>query len=157
MTTNEEIIEKFYLAFAAKDVKTMQDNYGEEVVFNDAVFVDLNGDETKAMWGMLLSRSADLNVKFSKVAEQDGVVKASWEARYTFSGTGKKVVNRVEATFELIDGKIVSHTDDFDFYKWARQAFGFGGFLLGWTNVFKARVRQTAKAKLNSYMQKTNQ
>ncbi len=157
MTPNEEVIYQFYTAFANRDYKTMQNSYADEAIYNDAVFVGLNVKETQAMWQMLLSQSADIQVKFSDIKELDGVVTTSWEARYTFSATGKKVVNRVEATFELFDGRIIRHTDNFNFYKWAKQAFGFGGFLLGWTNVFKERVRQTAQSKLENYLQKSSQ
>lgn len=157
MTPNEALIHQFYTAFQQKDVKTMQNSYDDQAIFNDAVFINLDAQQVRAMWQMLLSRSEDMKLSFGKVKEDGDKVTAYWEAHYTFTATGKKVVNKIDAEFEIKDGKIIRHTDTFNFYKWARQAFGSGGLLLGWTNVFKEKVRQTAKKKLDDYMQKLNQ
>lgn len=157
MTPNEALIHQFYTAFQQKDVKTMQNSYDDQAIFNDAVFINLDAQQVRAMWQMLLSRSEDMKLSFGKVKEDGDKVTAYWEAHYTFTATGKKVVNKIDAEFEIKDGKIIRHTDTFNFYKWARQAFGNGGLLLGWTNVFKEKVRQTAKKKLDDYMLKINQ
>ncbi len=157
MTPNEALIHQFYTAFQQKDVKTMQNSYDDQAIFNDAVFINLNAQQVRAMWQMLLSRSGDMKMTFGKVKEDGDKVTAYWEAHYTFTATGKKVINKIDAEFEIKEGKIIRHTDTFNFYKWARQAFGSGGLLLGWTNVFKEKVRQTAKKKLEEYMLKFNQ
>lgn len=157
MTPNEALIHQFYTAFQQKDVKTMQNSYDDQAIFNDAVFINLNAQQVRGMWQMLLSRSEDMKMTFGKVKEDGDKVTAYWEAHYTFTATGKKVVNKIDAEFEIKDGKIIRHTDTFNFYKWARQAFGSGGLLLGWTNVFKEKVRQTAKKKLDDYMLKLSQ
>lgn len=156
MTSNEQIIHQFYTAFQQKNYKTMQDSYADNAVFNDAVFTNLDAKEVKAMWQMLISRSGDMTMTFGNIKEAGNKVTAYWEANYTFTATGRKVVNKINAEFELENGKIVKHTDDFNFYKWAKQAFGAGGFLLGWTSAFKAKVGETAKKKLEEYMAKTN-
>lgn len=157
MTANEQIIHQFYTAFQQKDFKTMQESYADAAVFNDSVFRNLDAQQARGMWQMLISRGSDMRMTFANIKEVDHKVTASWEAHYTFTATGKKVINKIDAEFELQDGKIVKHTDSFDFYKWAKQAFGAGGFLLGWTNFFKEKVRQTAKKKLDEYLQKTSQ
>lgn len=157
MTNNEQIIHQFYTAFQQKDYKTMQQSYADDAVFNDSVFRNLDAQQVKAMWQMLISGGKDMVLTFGNIKEEGNKVAAYWEAHYTFTATGKKVVNKINAAFEIEDGKIIKHTDTFDFYKWAKQAFGGGGFLLGWTNTFKEKVRQTAKKKLDDYMQKTSQ
>lgn len=156
MTPNEQLIHQFYTAFQQKDFKTMQECYADQVVFNDSVFRNLDSEQVKGMWQMLISRNKDLALTFSKIKEEGSKVSAFWEARYTFTATGNKVVNKIDAEFEIIEGKIVKHTDTFNFYKWAKQAFGAGGLLLGWTNAFKEKVRTTAKKKLEEYLQKTS-
>lgn len=156
MTANEQLITQFYTAFQQKDFKIMQNSYADNAIFNDAVFSNLNATEVRAMWQMLISRGADIKLSFGDVKQSGDHVTAYWEAHYTFTATGKKVVNKINAQFQINNGKIVKHTDNFDFYKWAKQAFGFGGFILGWTNAFKGKVRQTAKKKLDDYLQKTN-
>lgn len=157
MTANEKIIHQFYSAFQQKDYKTMQNSYADNAVFNDSVFRSLDAKQVRAMWQMLISGSKDMAMTFGNIKEDGNKVTAYWEAHYTFSATGKKVINKINAEFEIENGKIVKHTDSFDFYKWAKQAFGAGGFLLGWTNSFKEKVRQTAKKKLDQYLEKTNQ
>ncbi len=157
MTANEQLIHQFYTAFQQKDYKTMQNTYADNAVFNDSVFRDLDAQQARAMWQMLISRSGDMKLTFGNIREEGDKVTAYWEAHYTFTATGRKVINKIDAEFEIEDGKIIRHTDTFDFYKWAKQAFGAGGFLLGWTNSFKEKVRQTAKKKLDEYLQKASQ
>jgi ketosteroid isomerase-like protein len=157
MTANEQLINQFYTAFQQKNYKAMQDCYADNAVFNDSVFKNLDAQQARAMWQMLISRSGDMTLTFGNIKEEGNKVAAYWEAHYTFTATGKKVINKIDAAFEIENGKIVKHTDTFDFYKWAKQAFGFGGLLLGWTNSFKEKVRQTAKKKLDEYLQKINQ
>ena len=65
--------------------------------------------------------------------------RAHWVATYTYSATGRPVENRIDATFEFRDGRIVRHRDRFDLYRWARQALGPKGLLLGWLPPVQAR------------------
>jgi hypothetical protein len=63
-----------------------------------------------------------------------------------FSQTGRTVVNHIEASFVFRDGKIAEHHDRFDLWRWAAQALGLKGVLLGWAPfVQKAIRRQAAK------------
>ena len=77
---------------------------------------------------------------------------AHWLADYTFTQTGKKVHNDVRAAFRFRDGLIVDHVDTFDFPKWARQALGTTGLLLGWTPMVRNKVRHTARAGLDKFL-----
>ncbi|MES2828580.1 MAG: nuclear transport factor 2 family protein [Bacteroidota bacterium] len=152
MSAGEVLIHTFYTAFKAKDFITMQDCYAQNARFTDAVFKDLNATETRKMWEMLLKKGKDLSIEFSNITATDSEVSANWEATYTFSLTGKKVVNKVKASFDIEDGKIINHCDSFNFYTWARQAFGFKGMLIGWTPFFKNKVRRTASDNLKKFM-----
>jgi hypothetical protein len=77
---------------------------------------------------------------------------AHWRAHYTFTQTGRPVVNDVRATFRFSDGLIAEHTDDFGFHRWARQALGAPGLLLGWTPMLKAATQRRARASLDAFM-----
>jgi ketosteroid isomerase-like protein len=110
----EELITKFYTAFQNKDWKTMQSCYHDEVVFSDPVFQNLKGNEAKAMWHMLVSAGKDLKLDFSNAKANDKSGSCHWEAFYSFSRTGRKVHNIIDATFEFKDGKIIRHSDVFD-------------------------------------------
>lgn len=152
MNENELLIQKFYTCFQNKDYKGMQDCYADNAVFNDSVFKNLDSSQVKAMWQMLISSSKDMRLEFKDIKATKQTGSAHWDAYYTFSKTGNKVVNRIDATFTFENGKIVSHTDHFDFYTWAKQALGTIGVLLGWTLILKNKVQKTAMESLNTFM-----
>jgi ketosteroid isomerase-like protein len=144
-------IEKFYSAFAQKDWRTMQSCYHQDVVFEDPAFGQLNGDDARKMWKMLCEQGNDLELEYSNVQCSKNKGTAHWEARYTFSKTGRKVHNIINATFELKDGLIVKHTDNFNLHKWAGQALGWSGKILGGTNLFKKKLHAQTNAALRKY------
>jgi len=152
MHPNEELIARFYDAFAARDTAGMQACYHPDVVFSDPAFGELRGAEAGAMWVMLLERGKDLRVTASDIHADDERGRAHWDARYTFGQTGRPVLNRIDATFAFRDGLIVRHADHFDFHRWARQALGFVGLVLGWTPLLRNQVRAKARAGLEKYM-----
>lgn len=151
---NEELINTFYTAFQQKDYKTMQNCYADNAVFNDPAFQNLNSAQVKAMWEMLIKRGKDLKLEYSNVQANEKTGSSEWVAWYTFSGNGNKVENRIKASFEFENGKIVKHTDHFNFYRWSRQALGLSGLLLGWTPFFKKKVQATAAKGLAEFMSK---
>ncbi|MCB0588092.1 MAG: nuclear transport factor 2 family protein [Phaeodactylibacter sp.] len=152
MHPNEELIHTFYRAFQRKDYESMKKCYHPEAEFSDEVFRGLNAYETGMMWEMLVKSGRDLELQFSGVEAGEKEGKAVWEATYTFSKKKRKVVNRIIAGFEFKDGKIFRHTDQFNFYRWARQAFGVPGLLLGWTGFFKAKVQAGVRERLREYI-----
>ena len=139
------IIERFYAAFDDRDGAVMAACYAPGAHFSDPVFTDLNGDEPGAMWRMLTAQATDLRVELLEHTED----RAHWRARYTFSQTGRPVVNDVRARFRFDgDGLIADHRDEFSFYRWARQALGTPGLLLGWTPLLRNKVRNSAAESL---------
>lgn len=154
MNANEQLINHFYTCFKNKDFKGMQACYAENATFSDAVFKDLTAAQVKAMWQMLISKGKDMRIEFAQISADEKTGKAHWDAYYTFSSTGKKVVNKIDASFEFENGKIVKHTDDFNFYTWAKQALGTTGLLLGWTGFLKNKIQTTAMANLEKFMKK---
>ncbi|MFA6275516.1 MAG: nuclear transport factor 2 family protein [Pedobacter sp.] len=152
MNANEQLINTFYTCFKNKDYKGMQAYYADNAIFSDAVFKNLNAEQVKAMWQMLISKGKDLRLEFSNISADDTTGKAHWDAYYTFSATGKKVINRIDASFEFENGKITKHVDHFDFYTWAKQALGITGILLGWTGFLKKKIQTTALHNLSKFM-----
>ena len=147
MHPNAQLIRSFYRSLAARDAAGMAACYHPEVHFTDAVF-DLRGAEAGAMWKMLCERGTDLEVEFGGVRADEDTGSAHWEARYTFSATGRKVHNSIDARFEFAEGKIIRHLDRFDFWRWSRQALGLPGMLLGWSGLLRAKVARTAARNL---------
>lgn len=144
----DELIRRFYSAFDAHDGDAMAGCYAPDAHFWDPVFQDLRGDEPGAMWRMLTGRSEDLRVELASQSAEGDSGTAHWIAHYTFTQTGRKVVNDVRATFQFRDGLIADHRDEFDFTKWARQALGLPGLL----PPVRAAVRKKARAGLDEFM-----
>lgn len=153
-TTNTQLITKFYTAFQNKDYKTMQECYTDTATFSDAVFVNLNAAQTKAMWEMLCIKGKDLVLTFNNIQSQGNTASAEWEAHYTFSATKRKVINNIKANFIIENGKIIKHNDSFDLYKWSKQAIGLPAVLLGRTSFFQNKIRKTAMKSLHDFMSK---
>lgn len=149
---NRQTIERFYAAFARRDGDAMAACYAPGARFDDPVFPGLEGDEPGAMWRMLTERGSDLEVELLEHEADAESGSARWRARYTFSQTGRPVVNDVRASFRFADGLIAEHRDQFDFHRWARQALGAPGLVLGWTPFMRAAVRRRSRAALDEYM-----
>jgi ketosteroid isomerase-like protein len=149
---NAALIERFYSAFARRDVETMLSCYRADVVFRDPVFGALSGPRVRAMWRMLNARAVDLTIEFDKVAATESDGSAHWEARYTYTATGRPVHNCIDASFEFRDGSIAHHVDRFSLWRWAAMALGTKGALLGWLPPVRSAIRTRAAAGLAAYM-----
>lgn len=147
----DELIERFYAAFAARDGDAMAACYAPGARFSDPVFGELGNGEPAAMWRMLTGRSQDLVVTLCEHEASGDRGTAEWLADYTFS-TGRRVHNDVRAAFRFQDGLIAEHHDSFSFYAWARQALGPAGLALGWTPLLRDKVRRQARAGLDEFL-----
>jgi hypothetical protein len=149
----ERTIKTFYTAFANHDWQTMQSCYHAEATFSDPVFHALTCAKTKAMWHMLLLSANGLTVTFHSVKTAGNTGSCSWEASYLFSKTDRKVHNVITANFTFKDGKILSHADSFNVWKWAGMALGMRGKLLGWTPWLQNKIRSTAMKGLSKFIE----
>jgi ketosteroid isomerase-like protein len=151
-TLNQKIIQDFYAAFARRDGEAMGRFYHPEAVFDDPAFGELTAREAAAMWKMLCSRGKDLVVELVSSSAEGDHGRAHWDARYTFTKTGRPVHNVVHAEFTFKDSLIVRHHDVFDFWRWSSMALGLPGKLLGWSPLIKNAVRKEARRSLDAYL-----
>lgn len=151
MHPNQALICAFYAAFARGDAEAMGRCYHREVFFSDPVFPRLHGEDARDMWRMLLARAADLEVTLDAAEADDDGARATWTARYTFSRTGRRVVNPVRAMFAFRDGLIVRHYDHFSLWRWSAQALGPVGALAGWSLPLKWKIRKDAEKALRRF------
>ncbi len=135
---SDSVAERFYSAFAARDWRTMGSLYADDARFSDPAFVDLDAREVRAMWRMLITRGTDLTLQYQVLAESADAASVRW-------------------VLALRDGAIVRHADAFDFHRWARQALGVPGLLLGWTPFFRRAVQGKARAGLRQFLQRLDQ
>lgn len=152
---NEELINKFYSSFQKLDYNGMNACYSDDIVFFDPVFGLLRGDEVRAMWEMLCTNAKDFSLTYSNITHLDEEYSTcEWVASYTFSKTGKKVVNNIKANMRFADGKIAEHSDAFSLHKWSKQAMGFMGWLLGWNRFFQKKIQNAARKNLKKFIER---
>jgi len=156
MHQNADLIREFYTSFQARDANGMNTCYHAEVVFSDPAFGTLKGKEATSMWQMLCERGKDLDIEFGDVHADDEKGSAHWEAWYTFSKSGRRVHNIIEASFVFQEGKIFHHTDRFNLWRWSSQALGPLGIFLGWTPFVQSAIRKEARKGLEKFMQKAH-
>ena len=153
MGSQEQIIHRFYSAFRQLDYATMQSCYSEDAVFNDPVFGILIGREVRSMWEMLCKQAGNFSLTYANIEIlDDEYATCVWTATYEFSKTRRKVINRIKAHLRIQNEKIVEHTDQFDLWRWSRQALGVSGWLLGWSGLMKNKIRRKAAASLGKFM-----
>ena len=148
---NNALITRFYEAFTRLDAEAMAACYTDDVLFSDPVFGELRGQQACDMWRMLTSRAKDFSLTFDSVRADERSGAAHWIATYLFSQTGNTVVNDIQARFVFRDGKIAEHHDQFDLWRWSRQALGTKGLLLGWTPFVQNAIRAQAQKGLKAF------
>ncbi len=155
---NAETLQRFYTAFSQLDHATMAQCYAPDALFDDEAFSLQGQAQIAGMWRMLCSaaqksKPGAWRIEFSDVQADDQGGQAHWEAHYVFSATGRPVHNIIDARFTFTpEGLIASHRDRFGFWRWARQALGLPGLLLGWSPSLKRKVRSTAAANLKKFL-----
>lgn len=160
MHRNEETLQRFYSAFARLDGEAMAQCYAGDAVFEDEVFSLRGRKQIGGMWQMLCeatrSKGADVwRLVFDGIQADDASGRAHWEAHYRFSATGRMVHNIIDAQVQFnADGQFARHRDQFDFWRWSRQALGAPGMLLGWTPMLRGKVRSQAAANLLKYLER---
>lgn len=149
---NMELITKFYTSFAKADADEMINCYDSIITFTDPAFGTLNSNDVKNMWRMLIERSkGNLKIKFDNIEANDKTGSANWTAIYFYGDTQRKIINKISAKFEFGNGKIIKHTDHFNLWKWTQQAFGWKGYLFGWTSFMKKKIQSQTASLLQSY------
>ena len=112
MNNNTQLIENFYTAFQQLDYTTMNSCYSDDIVFFDPVFGLLRGEEVKYMWEMLCKNGSNFSLTYGNIIALDEEYSTcDWVATYTFSKTGKTIVNKIKANMRFADGKIIEHSD----------------------------------------------
>jgi hypothetical protein len=143
-----ETLRALYDAAVRRDGEAMAQCYAPDAIFQDEVF-RLAGRNVGDMWRMLMGRSTDLRVSYEVLGED----RATWTADYTFEGN--PVHNEISSSFTFApDGKIATQVDRFSFPKWAGQALGLPGKLLGRFGFFHDAVRKRTAGVLADWQAK---
>lgn len=148
-----ELLTQFYSAFQQRDHNTMNKCYHDEATFSDPVFRNLSAKQAKAMWHMLNEAAQEFTMEFEIFNDQQ----VYWQPVYSFSKTGRKVHNKITATFTFKDGLIHTHQDKFNLWKWSAMALGISGQWLGWTPMVQNKIRKMANGNLQKFIQSHNE
>jgi hypothetical protein len=147
MPARSDTLRSLYDAFAAHDGEAMAACYAPGAKFEDPVFTLPDGD-VGDMWRMLNERGT-AKVEYRVVDDAH----VEWTADYVFEG--HPVHNEVTSEFEFgPDGLITKQVDTFDFPRWAGQALGLMGKLLGRFGFFHNKVRKMTAARLASWQRR---
>jgi ketosteroid isomerase-like protein len=101
---NAGLIGRFYDALGRRDAPAMVACYAPDATFSDPVFPVLDAAGVAAMWTMLCARGKDLAVVASDIDASDSTGRAHWVATYTYSATGRRVENHIDATLRFAAG-----------------------------------------------------
>ncbi|MEN8137144.1 MAG: nuclear transport factor 2 family protein [Bacteroidota bacterium] len=152
--SNKKLIARFFEGFKQRDLGKMLSCYHEDIIFSDPAFGILRRNRVRAMWKMLCESAGDLQIEYSSIDADEQGGKAKWEAWYTFSETDREVHNKIKSEFKFKDGLIIEHHDSFVLRKWAGQAFGLRGKVIGGTSFFRKRIHGYTKKLLTQYVGK---
>jgi ketosteroid isomerase-like protein len=154
VTDRDALINNFYSSFQKLDYRGMGACYSPDIIFFDPAFGLLRGDEARAMWEMLCTNAKEFSLTYGNIQHLDEEYSTcDWVATYTFSKTGRKVVNKIKANMRFADGKIIEHSDAFSLHRWSSQALGFMGWLLGWNRFFQRKIQNGARKNLVKFME----
>lgn len=152
MMANEKTLVKLYSAFANADASTMSECYHPNITFHDPIFGLLKGENVSQMWKMLLDRNkGGIKIETSNIKADEHTGSVQWTASYSYSKANRKVVNIIQAQFHFQNGLIIKHMDDYDIWKWSKQALGIKGFLFGWTGYMQKKIQEMALLSLKKY------
>jgi hypothetical protein len=128
MHSSARLIEKLYSALRDGDPDAAASCYTDDAHFQD-IAISLDGRESiRQMWRLISSRNVE--VTFDSLAADDLRGDGHWVACYTFSDTGRRVVNDIHSRFSFREGLIVDHRDECDALSWANQGYPFPKNLL---------------------------
>jgi ketosteroid isomerase-like protein len=150
-TDHKSLIARFYDALGRRDAVTMAACYARDATFEDPVFGKLDAGDAAAMWRMLCARGKDLRVVASGIDADATKGRAHWQATYSYGPTQRPVVNEIDATFVFRRGLILEHVDRFNLKRWATQALGLSGRVLGFTPLLTPMVRGQAASALAAW------
>ena len=138
-----QALARFYEALARRDAATMAAAYAPDAAFDDPVF-QLRGPTSAGCGSRFSAAPASSRSTGRSARAEPDRGEVAWTARYLFGGK-RPVVNVIESDVRFRDGQIVEQTDRFDFPRWAAQALGPPGRLLGGFEWFRRSVARKAR------------
>jgi len=150
MIENKNVITGLYNAYKERNPELMASFYTEDASFKDEIFGEVTGQEIPKVWEVVHSTTSNFYLYFHIVNVNKNLATVNSQLSYTFKHTGRKIDISITSIFRFENGKIRHQVDEYSLWKWASQAFGVSGFLLGWNPKFKNKIRQSAQNTIAS-------
>ena len=131
MADNASVIRELYEALDRHDGEAMARLYAPDGRFKDPAFGELSGAEAGDMWRMLTGRAEDLKRRARRALGRGRHGHRPLDRHATRSARAGRWSTTSTPRFRFRDGLIVEHEDSFSFWRWARQALGPAGLMLG--------------------------
>jgi hypothetical protein len=155
------VVGRFFEAFALGDWQSMARCYHDKASFSDPVYPDLREERIVYMWHQLLAAATtaeskgssnnalclnNLQLEYKVLFGDERKAQVQWFATYQY---GKRPVrNEVLSTLAIWDDKIVRQVDEFNFWRWSRQARGLPGLAFGAMPWYQRSVQRSAQSRL---------
>jgi ketosteroid isomerase-like protein len=146
MHANAILLQRLFTSLNQHDHAAMADCYHLHAKFTDIAFDLRSRKQIHAMWHMICrpeGHAGNIAAMFNVVHADDRRGWVNLVDDYTFSSTGRKVINVIDSYFCFEDGLIVEQRDFCDPRAWAAMALaGVSGFLASQSHFlrsFKAR------------------
>jgi len=97
MANEKQLVETLFTSLQALNHHAMAACYHEAATFSDIAFQLQGRKQIHAMWHMICQKG--INVQVQSITAAGDSVRARIVDTYTFSDTGRQVVNSIESTF----------------------------------------------------------
>ena len=149
---NDELIQRFYGAFARHDGDAMAACYAPDAHFSDPVFTDLRGEEPGAMWRMLTGRAEDLEVTAGRARGRGRPRHAPTGSPTTRSAPGARSTTTSTPSSASRTASSRSTATRSRSTRGRGRRWGPAGLALGWTPIVRARSSSEARAGLDEFL-----
>lgn len=140
MHPHEALVRRFFERLAARDAPGAAACYHADIFYSDPLFPRLRGAAAGELWRMRLEALESLEIRLEEAQGDADGAHAVWSLLYAQGP--RTVAVRVRSMFGFRDGRISRHDDHFSFWRWAAQAYGARGAMLGWFGPFRWAVRR---------------
>lgn len=159
------LVRRMFESLNRLDAGAVRGCYHPNATFHDPVLSLIGQDQIAALWAMICASARSsgtlpsgqpagvrwgITLRTLSADETHG--HADWDAYDRYAGAGRQTQTRIRSRFDFQDGLILRQCDDFQFWRWAHQALGWRGTLLGWTPMVRNSVRTQALSALVRHM-----